>query len=128
MYSAPMWPVMKPMVKWNRTIDYRQLNKLILLSRWPMTQLNQDLPKVANVKYFSIVDVANGFWTMTVYPRKQHMLAFSFSNKLFMFNRCPFRYANSTPDFNIFLHKAMLDATTKGTIIYVDDVLTTSTR
>uniref|UniRef100_A0A673XMB8 ribonuclease H n=1 Tax=Salmo trutta TaxID=8032 RepID=A0A673XMB8_SALTR len=122
-YSAPVWPVLKPTGKWRLTIDYRQLNKLVPLSRWPMTQLDQELPKVANAKYFSTVDVANGFWTMTVDPRDQHKLAFSFSNKLFTFNRCPFGYANSPSEFNIFLHKAMPDAASRGTIIYVDDVL-----
>ena len=73
MYSAPVWPVLKPTSKWCLTIDYRQLNKLVSLSRWPMKQLDQELPKVANAKYFYTIDMANGFWTMKVYPRDRQV-------------------------------------------------------
>uniref|UniRef100_A0AAV2KZM9 ribonuclease H n=1 Tax=Knipowitschia caucasica TaxID=637954 RepID=A0AAV2KZM9_KNICA len=58
-YSAPIWPVLKPNGKWRLTVDYRRLNSQIPLSRWPMTQLGQDLPKVrdANARYrFGLLD------------------------------------------------------------------------
>lgn len=105
-YSAPIWPVLKPNGKWRPTVNYRQLNKQVPLSRWPMTQLDQDLPKVRNVMFFSTVDVCSGFWTIPVHPGDQHKLAFTFANKQYTINRCPFGYANSPAEFNIFLNKA----------------------
>ncbi len=45
-YSAPIWPVLKPNSKWQPTIDYRKLNQQVPLSRWPMTQLDQEIPKI----------------------------------------------------------------------------------
>ncbi len=41
-YSAPIWPAIKPNGKWWPTIDYRKLNPQVPLSRWPMTQLDQE--------------------------------------------------------------------------------------
>ncbi|KAJ8375526.1 hypothetical protein SKAU_G00061060 [Synaphobranchus kaupii] len=122
-YNSPLWPVLKPSGKWRLTIDYRQLNKQIPLSRWPMIHLDQELAKVTNAQYFSTVDVSNGFWTMKVDPADQYKLAFSFGNRQFTWNRCPFGYSNSPAEFNIFLHKAMSDAAMRGNLIYVDDIL-----
>ncbi|KAJ8356308.1 hypothetical protein SKAU_G00191020 [Synaphobranchus kaupii] len=122
-YNSPLWPMLKPSGKWRLTIDYRQLNKQIPVSRWPMIHLDQELAKVTNAQYFSTVDVSNGFWTMKVDPADQYKLAFSFGNLQFTWNRCPFGYSNSPAEFNIFLHKAMSDATMRGNLIYVDDIL-----
>ncbi|KAK9523659.1 hypothetical protein VZT92_017572, partial [Zoarces viviparus] len=67
--------------------------------------------------------IANGFWTMRVDPVDQYKLAFSFGNRQYTGNRCPFGYSNSPAEFNIFLHKAMADASARGNLIYVDDIL-----
>ncbi|KAL2076478.1 hypothetical protein ACEWY4_027942 [Coilia grayii] len=122
-YNSPLWPVLKPNGKWRLTIDYRQLNKQVPLSRWPMIHLDQELAKVRDAKFFSTADVASGFWTMKVDPTDQYKLAFSFANRQFTWNRCPFGYSNSPAEFNIFLHKAMSDAAARGNLIYVDDIL-----
>ncbi len=44
-YSALIWPVLKPNGKWRPTIYYRKLNQQVPLSRWPMTQLDQEIPR-----------------------------------------------------------------------------------
>ena len=120
-YSAPLWPVLKPNGKWRLTIDYRKLNQQVPLSRWPMTQLGQELPNVRDAKYFSSMDIASGFWTLPVHVEDQH--TFTFANRQYTFTRCPFGYANSPAEFNIFLNKACPDASSRGTLIYVDDIL-----
>lgn len=84
-----------------------------------MFQLDQE----RGACFFSMMDVANGFWTMKVDPANQYKLAFSFGNRQYTWNRCPFGYSNSPSKFNIFLHKAMSDAAARGNLIYVDDIL-----
>ncbi|KAL1277415.1 hypothetical protein QQF64_024088 [Cirrhinus molitorella] len=122
-YSAPIWPVLKPNGKWRPTIDYRKLNQQVPLSRWPMTQLEQEIPRIRGATIFSTLDVASGFWTIPVHRKTQHKLAFTFGNRQYTFTRCPFGYANSPAEFNIFLNKACPDARMRGNLIYVDDVL-----
>ena len=122
-YNSPLWPVQKPNGKWRITIDYRVLNKKTALSRWPMTQLEQELPKVRDATVFSTIDLASGFWTVGVHPDDQHKLAFTFANRQYTFNRMPFGYANSPAEFNIFLNLACPDASDRGTVIFVDDIL-----
>ncbi|KAI5606934.1 hypothetical protein C0J50_7488 [Silurus asotus] len=126
-YSAPIWPVLKPNGKWRPTIDYRKLKEQVPLSRWPMTQLEQEIPRIKGATIFSTLDVASGFWTIPVHPDDQHKLAFTFCNQQYTFTRCPFGYANSPAEFNIFLNKACPDARVRGNLIYVDDILMKST-
>ncbi len=122
-YSAPIWPVLKPNGKWRPTIDYRKLNQQVPLSRWPMSQLDQEIPKIKGSTILSTLDVASRFWTIPVHPDDQHKLAFTFGNRQYTFTRCPFGYANSPAEFNIFLNKACPDARARGNLVYVDDVL-----
>ena len=93
-----------------------------------MTQLDQEIPKIKGATILSTLDVASGFWTIPVHPEDQHKLAFTFGNRQYTFTRCPFGYANSPAEFNIFLNKACPDARTRGNLIYVDDVLMKSTN
>ncbi len=58
-YSAPIWPVLKPNGKWWSTIDYRKLNQQVPLSQWPMTQLDQEIPKIKGSTILSTLDVAS---------------------------------------------------------------------
>ncbi|KAL0159214.1 hypothetical protein M9458_042939, partial [Cirrhinus mrigala] len=122
-YSAPIWPVLKPNGKWRPTVDYRKLNQQVPLSRWPMTQLEQEIPRIRGATIFSMLDVALGFWTIPVHPDDQHKLSFRFDNRQYTFTRCPFGYANSPAEFDIFLNKACPDARVRGNLVFVDDTL-----
>ncbi|KAJ8352113.1 hypothetical protein SKAU_G00235890 [Synaphobranchus kaupii] len=122
-YNSPIWPVLKASGKWRLTVDYRQLNKQVCLSRWPMAYLDETLTKVQNAAYFTSLDISNGFWTIPVREEDQHKLAFSFNNVQYTWTVTPFGYANSPAEFNIFLHKAIPDVNSRNIAIYVDDIL-----
>ncbi len=122
-YSAPIWPVLKPNSKWRPTIDYRKFNQQVPLSRWPMTQLDQEIPNIKGSMILSTLNVTSGFWTIPAHPDDQHKLAFTFGNRQYTFIQCPFGYANSPAEFNIFLKKACPDTRVRGNLVYVDDVL-----
>ncbi|MGH0174611.1 UNVERIFIED_CONTAM: hypothetical protein FKN15_008760 [Acipenser sinensis] len=65
-----------------------------------MAYLDETLTKVKQAKFFTALDVSNGFWTLKVDPRDQYKLAFSFSNRQFTWNRCPFGYSNSPAKYS----------------------------
>ncbi len=122
-YSALIWPVLKPNGKWRPTIDYRKLNHQAPFSQWPMIQLEQEITKIKGPTILSTLNVTSGFWTIPVHSNDQHKLAFTFGNQQYTFTRCPFGYANSPAEFNIFLKKACPDARVRGNLVYVDNVL-----
>ncbi len=98
-YSAPIWPVLKPNGKWWPTIDYCKLKQQVPLSRLPLTQLDQEGPKIKGATILSTLDVTSGFWTIPIHPDDQHKLAFTFGNLQNTFTWCPFGYVNSPAEF-----------------------------
>ncbi len=118
-HTLPLiWPVLKPNSKWQPTIDYCTWNQQVPLSLRPMTQLDQEIPKIKGLMILSTLDVVSGFWTIPVQPNDQHKLTFTFGNRQYIFTWCPFVYANSPAELNIFL-KACPDARVRGKIVYV---------
>ncbi len=96
------------------------MNQQVPLSRWPMAQLDQEIPKIKGSMILSTLDVASGFWTIPVHPNDHHKLAFTFGNRPYTFTRCRFGYANSPAEFNIFLNKACPDARAGENLVYVN--------
>ncbi len=92
-YSGPIWPVLKPNGKWRPTIDYRKLNQQVPLSRWPMTQFDQEIQKNQRL------DESCPHWTSP--PGYGQSL--------------------SIPMTNISWHSLL--ARVRGNLVYVDDVL-----
>lgn len=75
--NSPVWPVRKANGTWRLTVDYREANKC----------KDKLTPLVANPtaifitlkpehKWFTVLDMANGFWSVTLAAESQHWLAF----------------------------------------------------
>lgn len=124
-----MWPVLKPNGTWRMCIDFidfRNLNRKVPISRWPMGDIDYSLSRLKSSKYFTTLDVANGFWTIPVKGDDQHKLAFTFDGAQYTWTRLPFGYVNSPAEWNIFLHKVLPDVRDRHLSLFVDDVLANS--
>ncbi len=110
-------------VSYSRSVSVRSKISLTRQNMSHMSHMSQEIPKIKGSTILSTLDVASGFWTIPVHPDDQHKLAFTFGNRQYTFTRCPFGYANSPAEFNIFLNKACPDARVRGNLVYVDDVL-----
>lgn len=77
-YNSPVWPILKPNGKWRMCMDFRNLNRKVPISRWPMGDMDYSLSRLKSSKYFTTLDVTNGFWTITVNEEDQHKVAFTF--------------------------------------------------
>ncbi len=115
-----------PKTQWQMAAHHRlpQVESAVPLSRWPMTQLDQEIPKIKGSTILSTLGRL-GFWTIPVHPDDQHKLAFTFGNRQYTFTRCPFGYANSPAEFNIFLNKHALTPESEATF-YVDVLMKSS--
>ncbi len=78
-----------------------QFESASTIPKWPMTQLDQEIPKIKGSMIRSTLDIASGFWTIPAHPDDQHKLAITFGNRQYTFTWCPFSYANSPAEFNI---------------------------
>ena len=125
-YNSPVWPVLKSNGTWRMCIDFRNLNRKVPISRWPMGDIDYSLSRLKKSKFFTTLDVANGFWTIPVNEKDQHKLAFTFDDTQYAWTRLPFGYVNSPAEWNIFLHKVLPDIRDRHLSLFVDDVLANS--
>lgn len=129
--NSPVWPVRKANGTWRLTVDYRVANKsidkLTPLVADPSTIFN-NLP--TDSTWFSVVDMANGFWSVPLHPDYQPWLAFTVGDVQYQWTRLPQGFHNSPTIYHQALRRHLADPECpklESTIIqYVDDVLIAS--
>ena len=86
----------------------------------PYTILSQVPP---TAKFFSVIDLANAFFSVPVHPDSQYWFAFTFNGKPYTFTRLCQGYCESPTVFSAAL-KSCLDSLTLITALlqYVDDL------
>ncbi|XP_073459965.1 protein NYNRIN-like [Aquarana catesbeiana] len=124
--NAPIWPIRKSTDNsWRLTIDYRKLNSVT----------NNCAPTVASVpdvlsmlnpkhKYFTVLDISNGFWSLPLSEECQYKFAFTFLGKQYTFNSVPQGFHNSPTLFHATMRDILIDfSSPKNLFQYVDDLL-----
>ena len=133
-FSSPLMLVKKPgafdknkslIEQWRIVQDYRLLNKNTIKMRYPINHIHDLLNKVAQGSYFSVLDLASGFWNQEMDEDCKKYTAFSVpSLGHFEWNRTSQGLSNSGPYF-----QKLLDFLISGignTYVYIDDVIITS--
>lgn len=131
--NSPMWPVRKPDGNYRLTIDYTALNKVtpkehpIVAS--PATIFNGLRPEYC---IFSVLDIANGFWSIPLHPDSQEKFAFTCGGRQYTWTRLPQGFHNSPNIFHRVMSKALencnLSPYESAFLQYVDDILIASTN
>ncbi|KAG9281519.1 hypothetical protein AMEX_G33 [Astyanax mexicanus] len=129
--NSPVWPVRKANGTWRLTVDYRVANqhidKLTPLVADPST-IFDGIPTAHSV--FSVVDMANGFWSVPLASQSQPWLAFTVGDEQYQWTRLPQGFHNSPSIYHQALrnHLSQADHILQSSVIvqYVDDVLLSS--
>ncbi|KAE9041066.1 hypothetical protein PR001_g4538 [Phytophthora rubi] len=78
-------------------IDYRLVNSLMRLMIYPMPLINDLVEDLDKVLWYCSLDMASGFWVVTMTDRARAISAFITSFGLFEWNRMPFGLKNAPP-------------------------------
>ncbi|POM79741.1 Reverse transcriptase, partial [Phytophthora palmivora] len=76
-------------------IDYRLVNSLTQLKVYPMPLINDLLEDLDKVLWYCSLDMASGFWVVTMTDRARAISAFIIPFGLFEWNRMPFGLKNA---------------------------------
>ncbi|KAE8883029.1 hypothetical protein PF003_g32919 [Phytophthora fragariae] len=79
-------------------IDYRVVNGLTQLMVYPMPLINDLLEDLDKVLWYCSLDMASGFWVVSMTERARLISAFITPFGLFEWNRMPFGLKNAPPD------------------------------
>ncbi|CAC5363969.1 unnamed protein product [Mytilus coruscus] len=90
-------------------IDFRQLNLLCVKRVYPIVQMDDivDMLGEAKAKFYSTVDMFNGYHQIKLDPDTKHKTAFTCHEGVFEFNRLPFGLSNSPHTFQLVMSEAL---------------------
>ena len=80
-------------------VDYRRLNALTTKDEYPLPRIDNSLRLLGNQQWFSTMDLASGYWQVTMSPEAKRKAAFVTNEGLFQFRVMLFRLCNAPATF-----------------------------
>ena len=70
-------------------VDYRRLNAMTKMVKFPLPQVDDCLDILSGMKYFSTLDLASGYWHVAMSPESKEKTAFITHEGLYKFDVIP---------------------------------------
>ena len=129
-YNCPLYVIPKPKNKitgeqrWRVVTDFRALNSQTVTEEFPMPSIQEVIDKIGQGnKYFTKLDLSNGFLQIPVEPHDRHKMAFTTHRDRYQFRRMSFGMKNAPFYFQRAMTKVLKPLLGKGVLVYLDDIL-----
>ena len=120
-WSSPLHLVPKSNGDYRPCGDYRALNAITKVDRYPIPNINCFSSKLANKKYFSKIDLTSAYHQIKVHPDDVPKTAITTPFGLFEYKYMPFGLRNAAATFQRAMDKIF--STLLCVFIYLDDIL-----
>ncbi|MGL5708136.1 MAG: reverse transcriptase domain-containing protein [Aeromonas sp.] len=104
-------------------MDFRKLNEAVELDHYEIPRINQLVTSLRDQKYFSSIDLKDGFYHIDIVPTDRCKTAFYTGKKLMQFKKMPQGYKNSPATFQRAMDYIFKDIINEICIVYIDDIL-----
>ena len=98
-YSSPVVLVPKKDGSVRFCIDFRKLNMVTEFDAEPMPNMEEMINRLSGHKYFTKIDLSNGYWQVELTEESKPLTAFETPWGLFQFKTLPFGLVNSGASF-----------------------------
>lgn len=126
-YNSPVLIVPKKSTDgkpaWRLVVDYKCLNKKLTSDTYPLPRIDEILDELGNNKYYSIVDLSQGFHQIPLAEESKHLTTFSTSQGSFKFNVLPFGLKVAPSAFARMMNEAFSSLPPNTCFIYLDDLI-----
>lgn len=116
--------------QYRMVIDYRELNKVIEPTSYPMPNIDDILDKMDGCKYFTVLDLYGAYHQIPLEKGSRQYTAFSTSNEKYCFNSIPFGLTSSPYAWLMAIQKVLMEETDenmtclgKNVFAYMDDII-----
>ena len=121
-WASPIHAVMKSDGSWRVCDDFRRINTVTQLDRYPLPTLSSFNERLVGCTVFSKVDLKQAFQQVCVEESSQEKTAIITTLGLFKFLRMPFGLKNAAQCFQRNVHQLLNDLPF-ATFIYMDDLI-----
>ena len=122
-WASPPHLVPKPDGSTRMVIDYRALNKVTKRDSYPMPSIDLALSCLNGSKFFSTLDLLQGFNQVMMSPESIEKTAFTTHDGLFEYKRMPFGLRNSPSTFQRIMDVILSDIKFSQVMVFLDDIL-----
>ena len=123
-YSSPILFVPKPDRSLRLCVDYRNLNKLTILNKYPLVPLVDELrDSVAGAKVFTKLDLNDGYHLIPMRKGDEHKTAFRTRYEQYEYKVMPFGLVNAPATFQTMMNKILSEFLDHGVVVSLDDIL-----
>lgn len=127
-YASPIVLVRKKNGELRMCIDYRALNKITVKDRFPLPVIEDCLDYLSNKRYFTTLDLKDGFHQVPIHEESIHLMAFVTPMGQYGYTVMPFGLANAPPVFQRLINKVLKPLIESGKIVvYLDDTMIATT-
>jgi len=126
-YNSPLILVPKPVLngekRWRMCVDYRLINKKLIADKYPLPRIDEILDGLGRAKYFSIIDLFQGFHQVPLEKDSRDITSFSTTDGSFRWKVLPFGLNVSPNSFSRMMNLAFAGASQVQFFLYMDDIV-----
>jgi transposase InsO family protein len=127
-WNAPVLLVPKKQDKegnhsWRMVVDFRKLNEVTEGDEYPLPLIDSIFSQLGRAKYFTVLDLASGFYQMELRKEAREKTAFTVPGGKFKFKRCPMGLKGSPAAFQRMMDCVLTGLNHETCFIYMDDVI-----
>ena len=104
-------------------IDYRSLNSNTITDSWPLPRIDEMLARLRGAKYFSKLDLRDGYHQVPVKESDRFKMAFTCRYGTFEFNIMTFGFKNAPAYFQRSMNLLLAELLDECVLVYMDNIL-----
>ena len=126
-WSSPVVLVTKKDGGTRFCVDYRRLNLATVKDAYPLPRIDDTLDMLASKRWFSTLDLASGYWQVSLSPEARCKTAFATHSWLFQFRVMPFGLCNAPATFERLMDQVLQGLHWSRCLVYLDDIISFGT-
>ena len=121
--GAPILFVPKPDGRLPLCVDYRQLNKLTILNKYPLPHMTELRERVAGATVFTKLDLKDGYHLIRIRKGDEWKTAFRTRYGHYEYGVMPFGLVHAPATFQAMMNTILREFLDHGVGVYLDDIL-----
>lgn len=124
---VPKKPDQNGIVKYRVCVDFRKLNDITTGDAYPLPNMSDILDQLGKSKYYTTLDLAQGYHQVQMHPEHREKTAFSTDKGHYEFLRVPFGLKGAPALFQRLMNTVLTGMIGLKAFVYLDDIIVYAT-